>query len=1227
MAQQADVIRGRITSQTGETVPNATVVATSIPNNVTRNARADRNGRFAITFTNGDGDYWITVSAIGFVQRRFELKRVADEDVLVADVALEPTVVQLDSVQVRAGRARPPRNDNAADISGTEKTVGNGAVNPTQAGNIAAMAASLPGVQLIPGADGNPDQFSVFGLGGDQNRSTINGMGFGGGDIPRDAATKSSLGTTPWDVSRGGFSGGLFSMKTQSGSNFSSRGLSSLMNAPQLEWTDRAGRAAGAEFTSLSLGASTAGPISLEKSFYSAGYQYDRRLSDLQNLTTADPFALQTAGISRDSVARLRSVLSSAGVPLSAGGLPGAKISDRGLFLGTFDLAPPTSTSGQALNVTAMASFNQLSSPLGQIAAMPTSDVQSRNWFGSLQARHTNYIGSGILTETSLGLTRTGASTAPYLALPSGNVRVSSSLDDGTVAINQLSFGGSPMQTTSNAATTIAAQNQLSWFSLDNKHRLKLTSELRYERYRQDLTTNQLGTFSYNSLSDLEAGTPASFMRLLSPRVVEGSQIVGALALGDSYRPSADLQVQYGLRLDANRFLASPAANGAIEQTFGVKNDAVPSKLYLSPRIGFSWTYGKAAQLAIANGFVRGPRAVVRGGVGVFQNAPNAQLLGQAIMNTGLAGGVQQVACVGSAVPAPDWNAYRGNPGAIPTACADGTSGTVFASMAPNVSLIDAAYSASRSVRSSVNWSGILPGNRFASTIDGTYSLNLNQPGMADLNFNPEVRFSLADEGGRPVYVQPGSIVPSTGAIAGRDARRSQDFASVMDQRSDLRSVSRQFTIGIQPVSFSTRFSWNLAYVYSNTRDLASGLMSTSGDPRVKAWGRSSFDSRNQIVYSVAYNFFNWFPVSLSGSVRSGRPFTPLVAADVNGDGFRNDRAFVFDPASVADQSLVSGLTSLLQSGPAAARACLASQLGQIAARNSCQAPWSTTSNLTIALNPVKFRLPQRLNVSFYVNNAFGAADLLFHGESKRRGWGQSISPEQALLFVRGFDPATQKFTYEVNPRFGSTSVNQTVNRNPVVVTMQVRMDIGFARERQLLTQSLDRGRVRPGNKPSDQEITGMSGALIPANPMTLILQQSDSLKLTRQQADSLSTLNRVYSRAFTSIWTPVAKYLAALPPEYDRAGAYSRYRKAREASVDALMKLAPSIRGLLTPVQLRALPAQVMSSLDTRYLASVRSSTAGGADMGVLGMLAQMGWMGGTVDASGGSQTIMVHK
>ena len=98
----------------------------------------------------------------------------------------------------------------------------------------------------------------------------------------------------------------------------------------------------------------------------------------------------------------------------------------------------------------------------------------------------------------------------------------------------------------------------------------------------------------------------------------------------------------------------------------------------------------------------RDPRAVVRGGIGVFQNTPNANLIGNAVDNTGLAERGAAVSCVGTAVPIPDWGAYTTNPGAVPTQCADGSIGSVFASNVAERHLFAKDFASPRSIRSNL---------------------------------------------------------------------------------------------------------------------------------------------------------------------------------------------------------------------------------------------------------------------------------------------------------------------------------------------------------------------------------------------------------------------------------------------------------------------------------------------------------------------------------------------
>ena len=243
-AQQLDVIRGQVTNPEQQPIENANVTATSVSGGVNRTARTDRTGRFTITFPGGEGDYFVTFTAIGYAPRRFEVRRTADQEILVADAQLQRMTL-LDTARAVAARARVNRNDAQPDLSGTEQSIQNGAVASAQQGDLNAMAATIPGVTPITDPNGDPAGFSVLGLSADQNNATLNGASFGASNVPRDAQVSTSLVTTPYDVSRGGFSGAQFSLRSGGGSNFVRRTNSLNVDAPQLQWTDRAARALG----------------------------------------------------------------------------------------------------------------------------------------------------------------------------------------------------------------------------------------------------------------------------------------------------------------------------------------------------------------------------------------------------------------------------------------------------------------------------------------------------------------------------------------------------------------------------------------------------------------------------------------------------------------------------------------------------------------------------------------------------------------------------------------------------------------------------------------------------------------------------------------------------------------------------------------------------------------------------------------------------------------------
>jgi len=341
--------------------------------------------------------------------------------------------------------------------------------------------------------------------------------------------------------------------------------------------------------------------------------------------------------------------------------------------------------------------------------------------------------------------------------------------------------------------------------------------------------------------------------------------------------------------------------------------------------------------------------------------------------------------------------------------------------------------------------------------------------------------------------------------------------------------------------------------------------------------------------------------VTAFGRFQSGNPFTPMVAGDVNGDGYNNDRAFIYDPTKVGDATFKAELENLMTSAPNSVRDCLKAQLGTIAGKNSCEGPWSTSLSLRISLVSQALKIPDRATISLGIANPLTGVDALVHGSNNLHGWGAPSIVDPNLLYVRGFDPATKAYIYDVNPRFGSNRQASALNLAPMQLTLDVKLDIGPERERQDLFLRLRTGRGGRGAKLSEQQIKTMYMRNY-GNPFEQILRQSDSLGLTNEVADSIAALNKSYGKQIDSIWAPVAKYLAALPDKYDLDEAYDRVRLAENRMLDQMAVFGPAAKSLLTSEQIRKLPPIVALYLDNQAIRQVRPGRAGGGRGGFFG-------------------------
>jgi hypothetical protein len=1091
------------------------------------------------------------------------------------------------AVRVEARRPRPARS-LGADGRGVVGTDGlnrqvDGVVNalpPELQGNIDAMAALVPGLAITPGG------VSAFGMGSDANMTTLNGMPFAAGAVPRDLQTTTAFLSSPWDPTRGGFSGVLQSATVASGGNITRRTGRVTLDAPALQVGDPIAARFGQKYTNLQLGGASSGAFSLDRYFYNVGYQGSRQMADVASLIELDADALLHAGIAPDSAARLMQILAAQRVPLTLRGVPDQRTTTSASLLARFDKSLPTPPAGAvpppAWNVMVGANYSETGG--GALpTAFPATTGKRSNGGAMIQGFYSRFFGAfgDYINETSSNLTFSENRGTPYLSLPSGAVLIASSIDGAAPTIGSLSFGGN--SGLAQDAKTVAWQvdNQTNFLL---RHQtaipMKVFFQSRYEHYDQSLGANRAGAFNFASLSDLAANRPSSFTRTLNTPNRAGGEWLGAGALGGSWS-KPKIILSGGARVDANVFLGTPAYNAALDRAFGIRNDRAPNSVAVSPRLGFNWYYTaqnglNASGTQISSLFRGGPQ--IRGGIGEFRSFAPSTLLADAIGTTGLPGSTQRLVCTGPASPIPDWQAFTASLAAIPTTCAGGAA--VFADTAANVALVDPSYTPPRAWRATLGWTNTMKGNYIA--VDGVYSLNLNQQGAVDVNFAGAQRFTLANELNRPVFVSPGSIVASTGSVSAVESRRSAAFGRVTDRVSDLRGDTRQITVYAIP-NIPFRFGiYTFGYTYADARTQARGFdQSTAADPRSIEWASAAFTPRHQVSVQGGRVFFGGkMGLTMFGRVMSGFRYAPTVSGDVNGDGSFNDRAFVFDPSKVGvDTNVARGLRDILANGSSSARSCLLRQLGTIAGRNSCVGPWSATMNASIVIPNIP-KTNNNVSASLNLANPLGGLDQLLHGSDKLRGWGAIPFIDGTLYQVRGFDPQARSFSYQVNPRFGNTNPSVTTFRTPFRITLDVRVNYGRSPQEQALELNL---RIKPplvGTRASADTLKARYMGTIGTGGFSdiyrIMLRYADSLALTREQTEKVQARQKILISKADSIYTELAQYLFALAPNYDAREAAKRARDTGNNMWTVIYAETPFLKELLTPGQIRLLPSNL---------------------------------------------------
>ncbi len=194
-----------------------------------------------------------------------------------------------------------------------------------------------------------------------------------------------------------------------------------------------------------------------------------------------------------------------------------------------------------------------------------------------------------IFGETRLQVRRTTTAAESAAELP-------------TVRVLDAFTSGGAQQAGGRSSTEVEYATNVDWAR--GKHSVRMGALIEGGWYRSDSRTNYLGSYTFTSLADFEAGRPATYTRRIGNPLVTYSQWQAGVYVQDDWRARRNLTVSAGLRQEAQTHL--------------------DDRRNLSPRVGLTWAPFKSG------------RTTVRGGAGIFHDWLDAETFEQTLRVDGV---------------------------------------------------------------------------------------------------------------------------------------------------------------------------------------------------------------------------------------------------------------------------------------------------------------------------------------------------------------------------------------------------------------------------------------------------------------------------------------------------------------------------------------------------------------------------------------------------------------
>jgi len=490
---------------------------------------------------------------------------------------------------------------------------------------------------------------------------------------------------------------------------------------------------------------------------------------------------------------------------------------------------------------------------IGQFS-LPTQGFNQLSTEHTLQVSDTKTLGEHVINETRFQFVRSATNQTVLNTTPTVSV--------GGAFTGGGNYQGNLLQTTDG----YEIQNYTS--VAKGKHFIKFGVRTRLDRDSTEKFTGFNGSFKFNSLTsyqiteqDLQAGdTPVQIRADCRGVDPAGNPICGGASQFDLTTGSPAVQNDYfdiGLYVqDEWRVRSNITVNAGLRYE---RQNQINDNGGFAPRLGVAWGLGKTKQGA--------PKAVLRGGFGIFYDRFQQQYLEQAI----LLNGITQQSYV---VTNPDF--YPNLPNAAQLAAAQ---------TSPAIYQVDPHLKTPYTMQSGLTLEKALGKS---ANVAFTYLYSRGEHAFLTRNVNAPLP---------PTYLPTDRPLGGDNNIyqydSGGDFRQKQFIVN-----GNVRVGTRVSLFSYYTLNYANSDTSGVTYFPSNQYDLALD------------YGRASFDIRQRLFFGGSIGLPYNFRISPFMIASAGVPFNVTTGVDSNGDSLFNDRpTYAQFQAALASTTIPGNIT------------------------------------------------------------------------------------------------------------------------------------------------------------------------------------------------------------------------------------------------------------------------------------------------------------------------------